>query len=627
MSRNGNFNLHSPLGSNPHMGTAYGPSAENGAEGDVLYGLREDDANLRLGVSAYDELKGLREDDANLRLGGLREDDANLRLGVSAYDLSDGASGSAEGSAEGNQMAVSAYDMRGMQPRMLVSNGRMGGLVEDHYDIKMDGLREDDANVRMGVSAYDLNGLREDDANVRLGVSAYDLNGLREDDANLRLGRMRADEPLLGTAYGPNAENGAEGDILYGLREDDANLRLGTAYDPDAAGSAEDPSSRAGMGVSAYDLQGLREDDANVRLGISAYDLGDVDSLNAEAGAIEQEQTLADHEVGKGKGMKIRNVARNSARIAFQRAKGGQITSYAEASQLITERTRTAGEKMKQILDTRRGNVDKVVADAVDKALAEWGPKITNVLSKKATVSGVRMGYILRGLREDDANVSMGRFRAPHKMHRQIQRKMLRGAEGTPPEMMNATGFHERFPVTVDIAGLGRINGTIKGGHIDGLFDFLSKTATPEEYLGKLRVVADQWSRIKPRLDRLAPSANAAIQQNMNAADSRYGDYDQAIPQYLAEGYAGYTAVGNSARWNRAKRWEAYIPTLDKLVSQAEVLGTAYTPQQANADALKNVSDRANAAGGESFLSQAAPVAAGVAGVGLLTALILAIAA
>lgn len=636
MSRNGQFRLHSPMGENPHMSTSYGPAAEGSSEGDILYGLREDDANLRLGRfralerlrvmdGAYapdaesaaegDILYGLREDDANLRLGvsaydlrGLREDDANLRLGISAYDMR----GLREDDAN-MRLGVSAYDLRGIQPGMLRSDGRMGGLVEDHWGIEM------------GVSAYDMRGLREDDANLRLGdgasgsaegyaedpnlgVSAYDMRGLREDDANLRLGVSAYD--------------------LRGLREDDANLRLGTAYGPDASGSAEDPASRAGMGISAYDLQGLREDDANVRLGISAYDLGDVDSLNAEAGAIEQQQTLSDYELGTGKGMKLRNVIRNAARMAHEGAVKGTITSYAEAQQFITEKARIAANKMKAHFESRRNQVDKVMNEALQHAMAEWGPKIQKALNKKVSVAGVRMGMILRGLREDDANIDLGRRR-----HRKFSAYKpghgMFGAEGTPPELLNATGFHERFPVSVNIEGLGRITAMGNGEQIQELGtifdDIFGHSMTFPEFNAKCRVIADQWSRAQIRLDRLAPVAQDSIKKNMEAAGAGYGQLAVTLPQYIAAGEAGW-ALSQREHNNRVLRWEAYMPTLDKLISQAEVMGTAYTPQQANADALKDVTNRANAAGTPTFLEQAAPIAAGAAGVGLLTALIIAIA-
>lgn len=313
MSRNAHFALHGSLA------TAYAPDAERSAEGDILgvsaydlAGLREDDAAVRLGVSAYD-LAGLREDDAAVRLGvsaydlaGLREDDADVRMGVSAYDLSglreddaavrlgltdfDGATGDAEGSAEGHAVA----QLGGI----LVSNGRMGGMVEDHYDISLEGLREDDADVRLGVSAYDLSGLREDDAAVRLGEygNRYGARFIWNGQYN------------RGNHYGTTYPRGLRRRVRL------IKTKMGTAYVEDATGSAEDPSGRAGMGdidslnaeaggrgmgaitsrfrmgyilrglreddasirmgVSAYDLAGLREDDAAVRLGVSAYDMG-----------------------------------------------------------------------------------------------------------------------------------------------------------------------------------------------------------------------------------------------------------------------------------------------------------------------------------------------------------------
>lgn len=242
MSHNQNFHMEGLREDDAavSMGGAYAPDAEGSAEADrgALRGLREDDAEVTLGVSAYDRLMGLREDDARTvlhgayapdaegsaeadrgALRGLREDDASLRLGVSAYDEM---SGLREDDASLRMGSTPVYGFsaevgpaqQGMgQPGELVSNGRMGGM------------REDDAGIRLGVSAYDeLSGLREDDASLR-------LRGLREDDAAIG----------LRGAYAPAAERSAEGDaaftqqkalsgftqlVLSGLREDDAALVL-----------------------------------------------------------------------------------------------------------------------------------------------------------------------------------------------------------------------------------------------------------------------------------------------------------------------------------------------------------------------------------------------------------------
>ena len=209
MSRNRHA-VFGPTMANGHLGTAYAPDAEGGAEGNqawygrklgtyidpmnpaMLRGLREDDAALLL--------KGLREDDADLRLRGLREDDADLRLrGTEDHpDFWPGAEAAA---------ADQYGKLAGGQPRMMVSNGRtghMGGLREDDADLRLRGLREDDADLR-------LKGLREDDA-------ALLLRGLREDDADLR----------LRGAYSPDAEGAAEGNQAWYSR----SAKMGTYIDP-----------------------------------------------------------------------------------------------------------------------------------------------------------------------------------------------------------------------------------------------------------------------------------------------------------------------------------------------------------------------------------------------------------
>jgi hypothetical protein len=468
MSRNGHFRLYGSLA------TAYAPNAERSSEGDILFGLREDDADIRL--------SGLREDDAMIRLGyngelgvsaydmeGLREDDAMIRLGDTKWD---GSTGRAEGSAEGHrdaQLGISAYDI---QPAILSSDGRIGGMVEDHWGIRMDGLREDDAGIRMGISAYDLEGLREDDANIRLS----------------------------------------------GLREDDAGIRLGTSYAPDAQGASEGNRSWGQLGVSAYD------------------ELGDVDSLSAEAAEIEQKQTLR----------------------------------------------------------------------------------------------GIRMGYILRGLREDDANIrlgvsaydELGRRRAfGPRRHLERRRRMISGAEENPPEMLAAEGFHERFPVRVDISGLGVIHGTVDSSNLEGLFDFLKSKPSAEEYIGKIRLVLDGWRVVKPQLYELPEASRKAIIAQMTALNNGPDRYE-SMNGFLAEGYAGYT----DGRYSRVKRLEAYLPTVQKMVSEARALGGNFTVEQANKVAAEDLKTRQESISQPTFLEKAAPIIGAAGAAGLLTALVLSIA-
>ena len=457
----------SPMMANGELGTAYGYAAGSSAEGDimadvnplsaevglehggqnmgVLDGLREDDSNLRMGgsyapraegsvegdrgwplneqptmgVSAYDRLEGLREDDADLRLGG-------------AGDAGSGAVPDAEGSAEGLRVE--------QMGSILVSDGRSGGMI--------------------GVSAYD-----------KLGVSAYDvvMNGLREDDADLRMGGLREEDADINLS-------------MRGLREDDADLRMGGLRESDA-------DIRLRMGVSAYDrleLGGLREDDAGLRIG------------------------------------------------------------------------------------------------------------------------SVRAAMMLRSLADPEGVLNeMGRRRASfvRRMHR---RKRKMGAED----------FHPRFPAVM-IEGMGTM---------DGIFDFLKPDPTPEEYMGKVKVVLDGWNVVKPQLMALPEQSRNAIMKQMNALGTDPYKYD-GLAQFLAEGYAGYKA--SPGRWDRVKRLEAYLPTVQAMVSQARALGPAQTPaeeeKRATEAAIKNVDIRTAAVEKPSFIQEAAPYAAGAIGAGAIIGLILAV--
>lgn len=506
MSRNGNFRMHGSLA------TAYGPDAEGSAEGDILgvsaydlKGLREDDASLRMGVSAYDRLNGLREDDASLRMGvsaydlsGLREDDASLRMGDTEFD---GAAGSAEGSAEGH----SVKQLGGI----MVSNGRIGGMVEDHYDL------------RMGVSAYDRLGVSAYD---RLGVSAYDrMSGLREDDASLRMGVSAYD--------------------LSGLREDDASLRMGTAYAEDASGSAEDPRGRAGMGASgrgmrhgravrltpgygteyasqyggqykghhykkAGYMRGLREDDASLRM-------GDVDDMGAEAWAIEQ----------KGK------------------------PAFTEA------------------------------------------------------VEQLRMGSILRGLREDDASLRMG-VSAYDLGRRRAFTYQVNGAEEYPPQMLNATGFHERFPVSFQIRGLGMVR----------------IGSTWSEAMPRVQNTIAQEAALRDRISRLNDTAKAAVMSQIGILNgqSKSQLFNGQIQVYLNEGEPGWSL--HSGREVRLADTEKLIPTIDTMITAYE---RGASPNQAVNAAISDVNSKLNDIQSSVVMKYALPIGAGLAAAGLLTAAVM----
>lgn len=507
MSRNAHFSL---LG---NLGTSYAPDAEGSAEGDILgvsaydlSGLREDDAAVRMGVSAYD-LAGLREDDAAVRMGvsaydlaGLREDDAAVRLGVSAYDLAglreddaavrlgltdfDGATGSAEGSAAGHRVA----QMGGV----LVSNGRIGGMVEDHYDIQL------------GVSAYDLAGLREDDAEVRMGVSAYDLAGLREDDAAVRMGDSR-----YGARYGSQyrllrykGEYGSEYTRLPGRRlaKGKAKRRMADVDSMSAEAMAiEQHGKVAGITNTfrmGYILRGLREDDASIRMGVSAYDL---------AGLREDDAAV---------------------RLG---------TAYEEDATGSAE-------------DSRLG------------------------------VSAYDLG------------------------RRRAYQYSVDGAEVNPPAMLAADGFHERFPVRL-MKGLGRIN----LGNIAWM-----------EAMPRIQTALSQEAKLYERVLRLNDVSKAAIMTqvaNLNAMD--HGQlFKGSLQMYLNGGEAHWLAHEGTQR--RLFATEKIIPTVDAMLTAYE---RGATPDEALKAALANVDKRIDDLK-SGFMQYALPIGGGLAVAGVITALV-----
>jgi predicted DNA-binding protein (UPF0251 family) len=413
----------------------------------------------------------------------------------------DGATGSAEGSAAGHRVA----QMGGV----LVSNGRVGGMAEDHW------------NVRMGVSAYDLRGLREDDASLRMGVSAYDLSGLREDDAS---------------------------------------LRMGTAYIDDASGSAEDPRGRAGMGArgphrthrltpgygteysggygteygghrykgSGY-MRGLREDDASLRM-------GDVDDMGAEAWAIEQ--------------------------------KGRPFT-----------------DKVEQL---RMGTILRGLRE--DDASLRMGVS----------------AYDLRGLREDDASLRMG-VSAYDLGRRRAFTYRVNGAEVTPPQMLNATGFHERFPVSFQIRGLGLVR----------------IGSTWDEALPRLNVAIQQEATLMARINNLPADKRASILSQVAILNKQgYGQlFNGQLSVYLNEGQPGWEA--HAGREKRLKDTETLIPTVDHMITALE---QGASPNQAVNSAINDVNNKLNALQNPSIMSYALPIGAGVIGAGALTALVIGLA-
>lgn len=498
---------------------------------------------------------------SEFRFSGLREDDAAVRLG-GAYET-------ASGSAEGDRLSG--------QPSEMFSNGRMGGLREDDANLKLSGLREDDATVRM-EGAY---------ADAAESSAEGDLRGLREDDASVR----------MEGAYAPRAEGESESD-LGGLREDDASVRL----------------------------MGLREDDASIRL-------GDIETLSAEGARIDQ---MAAAKVGPGAGRGLKVIAAQAGEEAFQRAKTGNLKSKAEVEKIVRDRLNRRLESLKQ----RVADMPKLIDATVSFEMKRLDKRLSKVFSKGTSVAGLRLGCILRGLREDDADLRLMGLREDDANLRMeglreddagVRMEGLReddasvvlsGAEEVPPKL-GAEGFHERFPVTVEIKGLGVIRCVAYRNTMNGLFDFLKPAMSSEEYLAKLAQLKTAWASVRRDLFALTDQQKSAIEKTMVTMECEVGEYDRATTVYIAEGAAGMT----STRINRVNRIETGLPTIRKLIDQAKTFGpTAATtsPQQVQQTAAADVDQRIAAAGSENVLvSTVLPVAGGAALVGTALLVIL----
>jgi len=256
----------------------------------------------------------------------------------------------------------------------------------------------------------------------------------------------------------------------------------------------------------------------------------------------------------------------------------------------------------------------------------------------------------LNGLREDDAMIQLqgrypglgravlGKFEVgeaiqvgSHMMIRPIKSPVVYRAESAAERAARGRiPYYGRWgrggmPSPIKMLHPVKIQGT---GQVAGLFDFLTPTWSSETYLGKLRLISQRWATVRARLDRLSQQTQTAVHNNMMAANASYEDYTNTVPIYIADGYAGLQT--HSGRQKRVARWEAYIPTVEKLVADAELFGPGPSPaqeqKQVNQTAITDVVQRQEAAVKESALiSTVLPVAAGAGALGLLYVIVRAV--
>jgi len=234
------------------------------------------------------------------------------------------------------------------------------------------------------------------------------------------------------------------------------------------------------------------------------------------------------------------------------------------------------------------------------------------------------------GLREDDAGITLGEMEIGQITHDSLGRAFikripnavafrqvktdLRLKRGRPAVMMTAQ--RHGLPVA-------EIKGT---DELAGFWDFLKRMPSDEEYLAKIRLVISRWVPAHNRLHKLTEQQREAILNNMIAAKADHDRYD-GLTGFLKEGAAAKT----TGRWDRIVKLDTYLPTLEKLLNQAEQFGSMPTPEEeqkkVNQTSVEDVILRQEAVVKESLLvSTVLPVAAGGAALGLVYLLVKAVA-
>jgi hypothetical protein len=244
-------------------------------------------------------------------------------------------------------------------------------------------------------------------------------------------------------------------------------------------------------------------------------------------------------------------------------------------------------------------------------------------------------GIRLEGLRESDAKIelegcyfgealtdSLGRVSVRQIRNPVLYRKVFKEYRHDARDWARSrgqghTGYSRMFHPAV-------IEGT--GGQMGDIFDIFRALPSAEEYTGKIKVIMAKWAALRPRFMKLSSQSRAAIQLNMTeGAKTSVRELDETMPRYLREGIA----MIDSGRWRVVRRIDAYMPTLETLVAQAEALGPAPTvkeeTQRTNETATQDVTQREIDAG-KSTIEKALPYVGAAAGVGVIVAIIAALA-
>jgi hypothetical protein len=385
---------------------------------------------------------------------------------------------------------------------------------------------------------------------------ARNANGSAQDAARHKLGDIRADDARI-RLHGLR-ENDA--DLRLGaLREDDAGLRLGTSYNRSANGSAQD-AARFKMGGLREDdaslqLNGLREDDASLRLGYYA----DQDN----AGAFQSKMS------GLGVRSRPMVVDRGAARSIYG---GGSGSSNAAAGYKNRNQYRSGGSPRASFREPQAAS--GIFATGAIPMISPTG----------------NMGDI----RAQDAQLRLG-------------------------DLGTRKDFHPRFPVKVELKGLGSGTHMLSQAQISGLFDFLKANPSDTENMSRVRAIANWWAPVRLTIGRL-PS------DKQNAAIAAIAKLDTSVDNidFVVATYPSLATFGRE-QMNRMTRIEAAQPAIAKVVADLQAFSGPSSANGAVADSsiLKTVNGQANAiTAGMTVQNIAIAGIAGAAGIGIIYAVI-----
>lgn len=399
-------------------------------------------------------------------------------------------------------------------------------------------------------------------SNVRMGTayapaSYFSAQGSRVE----QMGDLRVSDARL------RLSGLREGDArlrLGALRERDANISLGTAYAPAAYYSAQ--------GSRVEQLGDMRGEDARLRLGAYA----DQDS----AGAFQSKMC------GAGLGVRGKKMVVNRGNTGTKSTGGGSGSRNAAAG--YDER-----DQRSVIVAMRKPGPDIGFRER---------PSISTLFASGAIPVYTSGRHQMGALREKDASIRLGDLRAEDSATH-----------------LGAADFHARFPVKIEMKGLGSATHMLSKSQISGLFDFLKANPSDAENMSRVQAIINWWGPIRNAIANLPAAKQSAAIAAISNLDTSVSNIDFVVANYPN------LATFDREEMNRMTRIEAAEPAINKLMADMQAFSGpgGAAGAAANASILKTVNGQASAIEtGLSMQNVAVAVVGGAVGIGVIFAIV-----